>query len=557
MINEKMIPFAKLGLIKPILNALNDLGYKKPSPIQEKCIPYLLEGLDVLGMAQTGSGKTAAFGLPLLQNIKIHLSFPQILVLLPTRELAIQVAEEMKKFSKHMNEINIVALYGGQRYDIQFKILKNGPQIVVGTPGRLLDHLNRGTLNLSHLNSLVLDEADEMLRMGFIEDVKKIINCIPKKHQTALFSATMPHAIRNITNHFMKLPKEIRIESNIDTQPNIYQNYWIVYGIKKKEALIRFLESENFDAAIVFVRTKNATLEISSILEKNGYNSSALNGDMNQSLREETLERLRNGNLDILIATDVAARGLDVDRITLVINYDIPIDAKSYIHRIGRTGRAGRKGRAILFINNREKRLLYNIKRMIKQPISEIKLPTSTFISQKRQIQFTENIENESKKIDFKKYKDLIYKIIPPKMNIETLAIILLKIAEGKKPLILPKENIIKEKIFPNKKKKLIFNKKNKKKYSKFKKMKLFRIEIGKHDGVETRNIVGAILNESKINSSDIGYVKIHSSYSIIELSEKIPKKVFKNISYIKILHKSIKITQLNAKKIKKQKIIN
>ena len=338
--------FSDLGLNESILTALNDMGYEKPSPIQAACIPHLLEGRDVLGMAQTGSGKTAAFSLPLLNNIDSELKAPQILVLAPTRELAVQVAEACNDFSKHMRGVNVLALYGGQRYDVQLRALRQGPQIVVGTPGRLLDHLKRGTLDLSNLRGLVLDEADEMLRMGFIEDVETIMAQIPEGHQTALFSATMPEAIRRITRRFMKDPQEVRIQSSITTRPDISQSYWTVWG-RKTDALVRFLEAEDFDAAIIFVRTKNATLEVAEALERSGYNSAALNGDMNQALREQTLERLKDGRLDILIATDVAARGLDVERISLVVNYDIPMDSESYVHRIGRTGRAGASGHSI------------------------------------------------------------------------------------------------------------------------------------------------------------------------------------------------------------------
>ena len=320
MTTELETSFADLGLSAPIISALTDLGYEKPSPIQAECIPHLLNGRDVLGMAQTGSGKTAAFSLPLLHNLKAELKSPQILVLAPTRELAVQVAEAMTDFAKHMNGVNVVALYGGQRYDVQLRALRQGPQVVVGTPGRLLDHLKRGTLNLSNLSGLVLDEADEMLRMGFIEDVETIMAEIPAEHQTALFSATMPEAIRRITRRFMKDPQEVRIQSSVTTRPDISQSYWTVQGMRKNEALVRFLEAEDFDAAIIFVRTKNATLEVAEALERSGYSSAALNGDMNQALREQTLERLKSGRLDILIATDVAARGLDVERISLVVN---------------------------------------------------------------------------------------------------------------------------------------------------------------------------------------------------------------------------------------------
>ena len=434
--------FADLGLKAPILEALNDLGYEKPSPIQAECIPHLLNGRDVLGMAQTGSGKTAAFSLPLLQNLDPELKAPQILVLAPTRELAVQVAEAMTDFSKHMRGVNVVALYGGQRYDVQLRALRQGPQIVVGTPGRLLDHLKRGTLDLSKLSGLVLDEADEMLRMGFIEDVETIMAQIPEGHQTALFSATMPEAIRRITRRFMKEPQEVRIQSSVTTRPDISQSYWTVWGMRKNEALVRFLEAEDFDAAIIFVRTKNATLEVAEALERNGYNSAALNGDMNQALREQTLERLKDGRLDILIATDVAARGLDVERISLVVNYDIPMDSESYVHRIGRTGRAGRAGRALLFVENRERRLLRNIERTMKLTIPEVELPNAELLGKRRLEKFAAKVQQQLESSDLDQYRALLSKIQPTaegeELDLETLAAALLKMAQGERTLIVP-----------------------------------------------------------------------------------------------------------------------
>jgi ATP-dependent RNA helicase DeaD len=434
--------FADLGLKAPILEALNDLGYEKPSPIQAECIPHLLDGRDVLGMAQTGSGKTAAFSLPLLNNIDPELRAPQILVLAPTRELAVQVAEAMTEFSKHMRGVNVVALYGGQRYDVQLRALRQGPQIVVGTPGRLLDHLKRGTLDLSKLSGLVLDEADEMLRMGFIEDVETIMAQIPEGHQTALFSATMPEAIRRITRRFMKEPQEVRIQSSVTTRPDISQSYWTAYGMRKNEALVRFLEAEDFDAAIIFVRTKNATLEVAEALERSGYNSAALNGDMNQALREQTLERLKDGRLDILIATDVAARGLDVERISLVVNYDIPMDSESYVHRIGRTGRAGRAGRALLFVENRERRLLRNIERTMKLTIPEVELPNAELLGKRRLEKFAAKVQQQLESSDLDQYRALLAKIQPTaegeELDVETLAAALLKMAQGERSLIVP-----------------------------------------------------------------------------------------------------------------------
>ncbi|HIB3266060.1 TPA: ATP-dependent RNA helicase DeaD [Citrobacter youngae] len=545
--------FADLGLKAPILEALNDLGYEKPSPIQAECIPHLLGGRDVLGMAQTGSGKTAAFSLPLLNNLDPELKAPQILVLAPTRELAVQVAEAMTDFSKHMRGVNVVALYGGQRYDVQLRALRQGPQIVVGTPGRLLDHLKRGTLDLSKLSGLVLDEADEMLRMGFIEDVETIMAQIPEGHQTALFSATMPEAIRRITRRFMKEPQEVRIQSSVTTRPDISQSYWTVWGMRKNEALVRFLEAEDFDAAIIFVRTKNATLEVAEALERSGYSSAALNGDMNQSLREQTLERLKDGRLDILIATDVAARGLDVERISLVVNYDIPMDSESYVHRIGRTGRAGRAGRALLFVENRERRLLRNIERTMKLTIPEVELPNAELLGKRRLEKFAAKVQQQLESSDLDQYRALLAKMQPEEeLDIETLAAALLKMAQGERPLILPPDAPMRPKREfrdrddrgprdrndrgprndrggedrPRRERRDVGD------------MQLYRIEVGRDDGVEVRHIVGAIANEGDISSRYIGNIKLFASHSTIELPKGMPGDVLQHFTRTRILNK-------------------
>ncbi|WP_216782162.1 DEAD/DEAH family ATP-dependent RNA helicase [Candidatus Profftia tarda] len=538
--------FAFLGLAQPIIQALNDLGYEKPSPIQEECIPHLLKGRDVLGMAQTGSGKTAAFSLPLLNNIKPGLKAPQILVLAPTRELAIQVSQAMANFARHIKAINVVAIYGGQRYDLQLRALRQGPQIVVGTPGRMLDHLKRGTLNLSHLSGLVLDEADEMLRMGFIEDVEAIMAQIPAEHQTALFSATMPEAIRRITRRFMKDPKEVRIQSSINNRPDISQSYWSVFGIRKNEALVRFLEAEDFDAAIIFVRTKNATLEVSEALERSGYTSAALNGDMNQALREQTLGRLKDGRLDILIATDVAARGLDVDRISLVVNYDIPMDSESYVHRIGRTGRAGRAGRALLFVENGERRLLRNIERIMKLNIPEVEIPNAALLGQRRLAKFAAKVQKQIESSDLDKYRDLLTKLQPAdKLDLETLAAALLKMARGERPLIPPPDLIIERSQRREFNDRDIRNgnhdkRRNTKRREHREDMALYRIEVGRDDGVEVRHIVGAIANEGDISSRHIGHIKLFACHSTIELPKNMPNDLLSHFNCTRILNKPL-----------------
>ncbi|MDS7841335.1 DEAD/DEAH family ATP-dependent RNA helicase [Klebsiella michiganensis] len=560
--------FADLGLKAPILEALNDLGYEKPSPIQAECIPHLLGGRDVLGMAQTGSGKTAAFSLPLLNNIDPELRAPQILVLAPTRELAVQVAEAMTEFSKHMRGVNVVALYGGQRYDVQLRALRQGPQIVVGTPGRLLDHLKRGTLDLSKLSGLVLDEADEMLRMGFIEDVETIMAQIPEGHQTALFSATMPEAIRRITRRFMKEPQEVRIQSSVTTRPDISQSYWTAYGMRKNEALVRFLEAEDFDAAIIFVRTKNATLEVAEALERSGYSSAALNGDMNQSLREQTLERLKDGRLDILIATDVAARGLDVERISLVVNYDIPMDSESYVHRIGRTGRAGRAGRALLFVENRERRLLRNIERTMKLTIPEVELPNAELLGKRRLEKFAAKVQQQLESSDLDQYRALLAKIQPSaegeELDVETLAAALLKMAQGERPLILPPDAPMRPKRefrdsddrFERRgdrndrgprgdRPERSGEDRPKRERRDVGDMELYRIEVGRDDGVEVRHIVGAIANEGDISSRYIGNIKLFGSHSTIELPKGMPGEVLQHFTRTRILNKPMNMQLL------------
>ena len=553
----KEISFIDLGLSEDILNALNDLGFSKPSPIQTECIPLLLAGNDVLGMAQTGSGKTAAFSIPFLMNIDANLKAPQLLVLAPTRELAIQVADACAEYSKYMKEIKVLALYGGQRYDVQLRALKQGPQIVVGTPGRLLDHLNRKTLDLSNLKGLVLDEADEMLRMGFIDDVESIMATIPEDHQTALFSATMPAPIRRITKRFMHNPKEVQIKGTKQTAPDIEQSYWLVRGMRKNEAIVRFLEAEDFDAAIIFVRTKSATLDVAEVLEKHGYSCAALNGDMTQQLREQTLDRLRNGRLDILIATDVAARGLDVERISLVINYDITLDSESYVHRIGRTGRAGRAGRAILFVDSRERRLLKNIEQTIKKPIPEVGLPSKELLEARRLAKFTEQVQKQLESSDLPQYQTLLAQIQADSgADLETIATALLKLAQGERPLILPPDPVFK----PSREMRDRDNRGGERRLRGDNReapkrrerrdvgeMDMYRIEVGKENGVEVRHIVGAIANEADISSRYIGNIKLYETYSTVELPKGMPKDILKHFEKVRVLNQPMKMSLVSG----------
>ncbi len=376
--------FRDLGLSPAVLAAVVDAGYESPSPIQEQTIPVLLAGRDMIGQAQTGTGKTAAFALPILSRIEVRRGPPQAIVLVPTRELAIQVAEAFQRYAAQIPGFHVLPIYGGQSYTPQLMSLKRGAQVVVGTPGRVMDHIKKGTLDLVNVANLVLDEADEMLQMGFVDDIEWILEQTPATRQVALFSATLPAQIRRIAQKHLKDPAEVTIRSKTSTAANIRQRYWVVSGVHKLDALTRILEAEPFDGMLVFTRTKQSTLELAERLEARGFAAAALNGDMQQKERERTVTRLKGGQLDILVATDVAARGLDVERIGHVVNYDVPYDTESYVHRIGRTGRAGRKGEAILFITPRERNMLRYIERATRAPLEPMDLPTIADVNEQR-----------------------------------------------------------------------------------------------------------------------------------------------------------------------------
>ncbi len=549
---ETKMTFGDLGLPENLLSAVLDLGFETPSPIQQACIPHLLNGRDVLGMAQTGSGKTAAFSLPLLAKIDAEERYPQMLVMAPTRELAIQVADACEQFTKHVKGVRIVTLYGGQRYDIQLRALKQGAQVVVGTPGRILDHIRRGTLDLSNLQSIVLDEADEMLRMGFIEDVETVMAELPEQHQTALFSATMPEPIRRITKRFMQDPQEVKIQSTQRTNPDITQICWFVRGYRKNEALLRFLEVEDFDAAILFTRTKTGTLDVTELLEKHGFRAAALNGDMTQQLREQTLDRLRNGSLDILVATDVAARGLDVERISLVVNYDIPLDAESYVHRIGRTGRAGRAGRAILFVEPKERRLLGNIERLMKKPIDEVDVPNHEILQERRREKFKAQVTKQLEHHDLEQYRSLLEDLFTADQDLEDIAAAMLMLLQGKQKLILPPDPPMERKSARERDGRKGERRDNprsqeRRGYGNPIPMDVYRIEIGRADGVDVRHIVGAIANEGDISSRNIGHIKLYDDYSTIELPQGMPKELLQMFGKTRVLNKQMRMSLIGV----------
>ncbi|MGK7909718.1 MAG: DEAD/DEAH box helicase [Synechococcus sp.] len=529
--------FAELPLAEPILRAVADVGYETPSPIQAQSIPPLLDGRDMVGQAQTGTGKTAAFSLPLLSNIDLSRREPQVLVLAPTRELAIQVADAMESYGRHLSGFKITTLYGGQSIGQQIRDLRYGVHVVVGTPGRLLDHLRRGTLSLSGLSAIVLDEADEMLRMGFIDDVETILNQAPENRQVVLFSATMPVEIRKVASQHLTDPVEVKIAAKTATVSSITQRYWTVQGMRKQDALVRILEAEEFDAAIIFARTKSMTAELAELLENSGYASAVLNGDVTQVLREKTIERLKRGSLDIVVATDVAARGLDVERISHVINYDIPLDTETYVHRIGRTGRAGRKGDAILFVHRRERRLLRNIERATRQQIDPMQLPSNIDIAARRIVQFKDKVaETIANQEEMEFFEDLVHNLKEEKgFSPLQIAAALTYLVQKERPLQLPKEpeprfhdDTPDSRDRPQRRDR---NRGNRPEAG----MVSYRIEIGRDRGVTPKHIVGAIANEGGIQSRHIGRIRLFNSFSVVDLPEGMPEETFNHLREVRI----------------------
>ncbi len=545
-----MSGFQAMPLIAPLLSTLNDIGYEVPTAIQKMTIPHLLANKDLLGQAQTGTGKTAAFALPLLSKIDLSQRKPQVLVLTPTRELAIQVAKAFENYGAGLKRLKVLPIYGGQEYGIQLKALKQGVHVVVGTPGRMMDHMNRKTLSLSSLQCVVLDEADEMLRMGFIDDVEWILDKTPAKKQLALFSATLPQPVRKIAKKYLQSPEEITIENSKPTAQTIRQRVCTVKGFNKPELLARLLEAEPYDGVIVFVRTKTATLEIAEQLKDKGFNAAALNGDIAQKQREFTVAQLKQGKVDILVATDVAARGLDVDRISHVINYDIPYDTESYIHRIGRTGRAGRSGEAVLFVSPKETHLLRAIERLTRQPIEKMPMPSVRAINLQRVARFKERI-TETLSEDLTFYVNLINQYqTEHDVSPLTIAAALAKLHQGDTPLLLKEEP---------KPKKATRQPRNERTHTphKFEKrgkpkrpqagMERYRIELGNTHGAQPKHIVAAISNEAGMDSQDIGTIQINHSFSFVDLPEGMPKQLFRTLKRTTLYGRQLKIKRLDG----------
>ncbi len=555
--------FQAMGLAEPVLRAVVDAGYEQPSAIQAEAIPLLLQGRDLLGQAQTGTGKTAAFALPLLSRIDVKRAAVQLLVLAPTRELAIQVAEAFQSYAHHLKNFHVLPIYGGQSYTNQLRQLKRGVQVVVGTPGRVMDHIRRSTLDLGSLQALVLDEADEMLRMGFIDDVEWILEQTPKQRQIALFSATMPSVIRKVAERHLNDPVVVKIATKTSTVTTIRQRYWAVSGLHKLDALTRILESEDFDGMIVFVRTKTATVELADKLAARGYASAALNGDIPQNNRERIIQRLKKGQLDILVATDVVARGLDVERISHVINYDVPHDTESYVHRIGRTGRAGRAGDAILFVAPRERRMLGAIERATRQPIEAMQMPTASDINVQRIERFKQRISETLDSQDLDVFNQLVGDYqrehdADPLMIAAALA----HMAQGKEPLLLsdkPQRRERPPRIIAEGRERFSERPQRRPRAAKAGpdnsprplkehpevEMQRFRLAVGYNHDVKPGNIVGAIANEAGIDAQYIGHIEIFDDFTTIDLPADMPKDIFMDLKKTWVCGQKLEISRL------------
>jgi ATP-dependent RNA helicase DeaD len=592
------ISFRDLALSEPVLRALTDVGYESPSPIQAATIPVLLSGADMLGQAQTGTGKTAAFALPALTRIDLTKHEPQVLVLVPTRELALQVAEAFLKYAAHLKGFHVLPIYGGQSYQPQLNALRRGVHVVVGTPGRVIDHMNRGTLKLTGLTMLVLDEADEMLRMGFVDAVESILEQTPPQRQVALFSATIPAPIRRIAAKHLRSPIEVTIKSKTSTATNIRQRYWIVSGMHKLDALTRILEAEPFDGMLVFTRTKQSTVELAEKLEARGFAAAPLNGDIPQPQRERTVARLKAGQIDIVVATDVAARGLDVERIGHVVNYDVPYDTESYVHRIGRTGRAGRKGEAILFIAPRERNMLRAIERATRQVIEPMNLPTVDAVNALRISKFKQRVTETISKGEATPLRSVVEQLeAETGLPLIDIAAALASMSQGTTPLLMPAKadrapeafasgertrddrdtrpsrdsrdsrsssgarearpaprevpaafaapSPAPERSRPSERS---AEPRAARPRSAGSQMETYRIEVGSAHGIKPGNIVGAIANEAKIEGVHIGRVDIREDHSFVDLPEGMPKPIFKELQKVRLAGRELRITLITEK---------
>ncbi|MDK8878821.1 DEAD/DEAH box helicase [Corynebacterium sp. MSK008] len=534
--------FEALGLPNQVIEAVKRVGFEQPSPIQAQTIPLLMQGRDVVGLAQTGTGKTAAFALPVLSQIDPEKRYPQALVLAPTRELALQVSDSFQSFADHIGGVNILPIYGGQAYGIQLSGLRRGAQVIVGTPGRVIDHLEKGSLDISNLSFLVLDEADEMLNMGFQEDVERILEDTPDTKQVALFSATMPNAIRRISRDYLNDPEEVTVKSETRTNTNITQRYLFTAHRNKLDAITRILEVTEFEAMIVFVRTKNETEELAEKLRARGFSAAAINGDIAQQQRERTVDQLRDGRLDILVATDVAARGLDVERISHVLNYDIPNDTESYVHRIGRTGRAGRSGEAILFVTPRERRMLRSIERVTNATIEEMDLPTVDEVNESRKAKFMDSITESLEATDLQIFKTMVREYSAANnVPMDDIAAALATQALAGDEFLMKEPPRDKR----DRRDRDRFDRDDRRgrgrdrfdrddrgdrgrgrRFDDSGNFDTYRLDVGKRQHVRPGAIVGALANEGGLNSKDFGRITIGGDFTLVELPKNLDQAV-------------------------------
>jgi ATP-dependent RNA helicase DeaD len=549
--------FRGLALSEEVLSALTDVGYEAPTPIQAQTIPVLLSGRDMIGQAQTGTGKTAAFALPALSRIDLASHEPQVLVLVPTRELALQVAEAFVSYAVHLKGFHVLPIYGGQSYQPQLNALRRGVHVVVGTPGRVIDHLNRGTLKLNGIRLLVLDEADEMLRMGFVDAVESVLVQTPPERQVALFSATLPAQIRRIAQKHLRSPVEVTIKSKTSTATNIRQRYWMVSGLHKLDALTRILEAEDFEGMLVFTRTKQATVELAEKLEARGFSAAPLNGDIAQRDRERTISRLKDGQIDILVATDVAARGLDVERVSHVINYDVPYDTESYVHRIGRTGRAGRKGEAILFIAPRERNMLRAIERATRQVIEPMNLPSVDAVNKLRIAKFKQRISDTVGTTEASLFRPVLEQMQAESgLPLIDIAAALASMSQGTTPMLLAARTVEPEERAPQ------GFEREPRAHEGFAEprraaegrprsaapMETYRLEVGATHGAKPGNIVGAIANEAGIEGVRIGRVDIREDHSYVDLPGGMPREIFAKLQKVRIVGRELRISRAAEK---------
>jgi len=537
---ETTIQFSELALNNEILSALNEMGFTTPTPIQAEAIPFLLEGRDALGKAQTGTGKTAAFSLPILNKLNLAQHKPQAIVLAPTRELAIQVAAEVKNLGKNIKGLKVLEIYGGASIVEQMRALRAGAHIVVGTPGRVKDLITRDRLHLDEVGTFILDEADEMLKMGFVDDVTWIMEQAPETAQRVLFSATMPPMVKDIVNRFLRDPARVDVAGANQTVAKVEQQFWVVKGVEKDEAMMRLLETEDTDASIVFVRTRQDTERLADWLSARGFKAAALHGDIPQSLRERTVDHIKNGVIDILVATDVVARGLDVPRITHVFNYDIPFDAESYVHRIGRTGRAGRKGKAILLVRTNQIRMLRTIERVTRSTMEEIQLPLRDQVAEARLVKLAEELATEVEHKALDKFAELVEKLQTSlEIDATALAAILLKRQQGKRPLFYIGEDpmiaeIEREKTRRRERREGGNSRSNNQDWD------TYQLQVGREQGVQVKDIVGALANELGLTKGSIGAIKLAPAHTFVQLPKSMSSEVTRKLRKLRIRQKDV-----------------